>query len=152
MNTLSIGETILLVEDDARDILLIKRAFFKAGITNPLQVVSDGDTAVLYLSGEAAYSDRSLYPLPALILLDLKLPRRSGAEVLMWLRQQPVIKRLPVVILTASQEYTDVNLLYDLGANAYMVKPVAFDNLVEIIAIINRHWLVFNQKPELGTP
>jgi CheY-like chemotaxis protein len=151
MNTLSTGETILLVEDDVRDILLVKRAFNRAGITNPLQVVSDGDAAVLYLSGEAPYSDRSLYPLPALILLDLKLPRRSGAEVLMWLRQQPGLKRLPVVVLTASQAYTDVNRLYELGANAYMVKPVAFDNLVQIISVINQHWLVFNQKPELGT-
>ncbi|MBD2437583.1 response regulator [Nostoc sp. FACHB-110] len=151
MNTVSIGETILLVEDDARDILLVKRAFRKVGITNPLQVVRDGDTALLYLSGEAPYSDRNLYPLPALILLDLKLPRRSGAEVLMWLKQQPRLKRLPVVVLTASQEYGDVNLLYDLGVNAYMVKPVAFDNLVEIVAIVNRHWMVFNQKPELGT-
>ncbi|MCC5641027.1 response regulator [Nostoc sp. CHAB 5844] len=147
MNTLSTGETILLVEDNPRDILLVQRAFRKAGITNPLQIVHDGDAAVLYLSGEAAYSDRSLYPLPALILLDLKLPRRSGAEVLMWLRQQPGIKRLPVVILTASQEYADVNSLYDLSANAYMVKPVAFDNLVEIFTIVNQHWLVFNQKP-----
>lgn len=151
MNTLSTGETILLVEDNPRDILLVKRAFHKAGITNPIQVVSDGDAAVLYLSGEAPYSDRNLYPLPAVILLDLKLPRRSGAEVLMWLRQQPILKRLPVVILTASQEYTDVNRLYDLGANAYMLKPVAFDNLVEIVAIINQHWIIFNQKPELGT-
>lgn len=151
MNTLSIGETILLVEDNPQDILLVQRAFRKAGITNPLQVVNDGDAAVLYLSGEGVYSDRSLYPLPALILLDLKLPRRSGAEVLQWLRQQQGIKRLPVVVLTASQEYTDVNHLYDLGANAYMVKPVAFDNLVEIVTIINQHWMVFNQKPELGT-
>ncbi|BAY17657.1 two-component response regulator [Anabaenopsis circularis NIES-21] len=151
MNTLSIGETILLVEDNPHDILLVQRAFRKAGITNPLQVVNNGDAAVLYLAGEAAYSDRQLYPLPALIMLDLKLPRRSGAEVLMWLRQQPVLKRLPVVVLTASQEYTDVNRLYDLGANAYMVKPVAFDDLVEIVRIINQHWMVFNQKPELGT-
>ncbi|ALF52139.1 chemotaxis protein CheY [Nostoc piscinale CENA21] len=151
MNSLSTGETILLVEDNPQDILLVQRAFRKAGITNPLKIVTDGDAAVLYLSGEAAYGDRSLYPIPALILLDLKLPRRSGAEVLTWLRQQPGIKRLPVVVLTASQEYTDVNRLYDLGANAYMVKPVAFDNLVEIVTIINQHWLVFNQKPELGT-
>ncbi|MBU7582659.1 MAG: response regulator [Nostoc sp. TH1S01] len=151
MNTLSTGETILLVEDNPQDILLVQRAFRKAGITNPLQVVNDGDAAVFYLAGEAVYGDRGLYPLPALIMLDLKLPRRSGAEVLTWLRQQPGIKRLPVVILTASQEYIDINHLYDLGANAYMVKPVAFDDLVAIVTIINQHWMVLNQKPELGT-
>ncbi|MBD2730842.1 response regulator [Nostoc sp. FACHB-892] len=142
-------DTILLVEDNSRDILLIQRAFRKAGILNPLQVVSDGDAAVLYLSGEEPYSKRSHYPLPVLILLDLKLPRRSGAEVLMWLRQQPILKRMPVVVLTSSREYADVNHLYDLGVNAYMVKPVAFDNLVEIIDIINRHWIVFNEKPQI---
>ncbi|MCC5654877.1 response regulator [Nostoc sp. XA013] len=149
MNSLQTQDTILLVEDNSRDILLIQRAFRKAGILNPLQVVSDGDAAVLYLSGEEPYSKRSHYPLPALILLDLKLPRRSGAEVLMWLRQQPILKRMPVVVLTSSREYADVNHLYDLGVNAYMVKPVAFDNLVEIIDIINRHWIVFNEKPQI---
>jgi len=151
MNPLDAQDTILLVEDNPRDILLIQRAFYKAGITNPLQVVSDGDAAVLYLSGVEPYSERRLYPLPALILLDLKLPRRSGAEVLIWLRQQPILKRLPVVILTASREYGDVNYLYDLGANAYMVKPVAFNNLVEIINIVNQHWLILNEKPEIET-
>jgi CheY-like chemotaxis protein len=151
MNSLDAQSTILLVEDNPRDILLIQRAFQKAGMTNPLQVVNDGDAAVLYLSGAEPYSERRLYPLPVLILLDLKLPRRSGAEVLMWLRQQPILKRMPVVVLTASREYTDVNHLYDLGANAYMVKPVAFNNLVEIMSIVNRHWLVLNEKPQIET-
>ena len=143
-------DTILLVEDNPRDILLIQRAFGKAGIINPLQVVNDGDAAVLYLSGEEPYSERSHYPLPALILLDQKLPRRSVAEVLMWLRQQPILKRMPVVVLTASREYADVNHLYDLGANAYMVKPVAFNDLVKIIDTINQHWIFLNEKPQIG--
>ena len=143
-------DTILLVEDNPRDILLIQRAFGKAGIINPLQVVNDGDAAVLYLSGEEPYSERSHYPLPALILLDLKLPRRSGAEVLMWLRQQPILKRMPVVVLTASREYADVNHLYDLGANAYIVKPFAFNDLVKIIDTINQHWIFLNEKPQIG--
>lgn len=151
MNSLQAQDTILLVEDNPKDILLIQRAFRKAGIINPLQVVNDGDAAVLYLSGEEPYSERSHYPLPVLVLLDLKLPRRSGAEVLMWLRQQPILKRMPVVVLTSSREYGDVNHLYDLGVNAYMVKPVAFNNLVEILEILNRHWIVFNEKPQIET-
>lgn len=148
---MSSEDTILLVEDNPKDVLLMRRALKKAKILNPLQCVSDGDEAVLYLSGQAPYNDRERYPLPVLILLDLKLPRRSGAEVLMWLRQQPGLKRLPVVVLTASREYIDVNNIYDLGVNAYMVKPVAFDNLVEIVKTLSLHWIVFNEKPQIGT-
>ena len=111
--------------------------------------MNDGDAALFYLSGQEPYGTR--YPLPVLILLDLKLPRKSGAEVLMWLRQQPGIKRLPVVVLTASKEYADINHVYDLGANAYMVKPVAFNDLVEIVNTLNLHWIAFNEKPQVGT-
>lgn len=144
-------DTILLVEDNHTDVLLIQRAFRKANVTVPLQVVGDGEAAVLYLSGQEPYGDRIRYPLPVMILLDLKLPRKSGAEVLEWLRQQPMLKRLPVVVLTSSKEYADVNHVYDLGANAYMVKPVAFDNLVDIVKTLNIHWIIFNEKPQLGT-
>lgn len=144
-------ETILLVEDSPQDVLLVQRAFRKAGITNPLQVVKDGDAAVAYLSGRNSYGDRTHYPLPALILLDLKLPRKSGAEVLEWIRQQPGLKRMPVVVLTASREYADINKIYDIGVNAYIVKPVAFNDLVEIIKTLNLHWIVMNEKPQIGT-
>jgi CheY-like chemotaxis protein len=144
-------ETILLVEDSPKDVLLIQRAIRKAGIASSLQVVNDGDAAVSYLAGEGRYSDRTQFPLPVLMLLDLKLPRRSGAEVLAWLRQQPGLKRIPVVVLTASRESVDVDHIYDLGVNAYIVKPVAFGDLVEIIKTLNLHWLVFNEKPEVGT-
>jgi CheY-like chemotaxis protein len=142
-------DTILLVEDNPKDVLLIQRAFRKANVTIPLQVVEDGEVAVRYLSGEEPYSDRDRYPLPMLILLDLKLPRKSGTEVLEWLRQQPKLKRLPVVVLTSSREYVDINQVYDLGANAYMVKPVAFDNLVEIVKTLNLHWIIYNEKPQV---
>jgi CheY-like chemotaxis protein len=142
-------EIILLVEDNPQDVLLIQRAFRKANLSVPLQVVGDGEAAVQYLSGQEPYGDRSCYPLPLLILLDLKLPRKSGTEVLAWLQQQPVLKRLPVVVLTSSREYADINNVYDLGANAYMVKPVAFDNLVDIVKTLNMHWLIFNEKPQV---
>lgn len=143
-------DTILLVEDNPRDVLLIQRAFRKANVAIPLQVVEDGEVAIRYLSGEEPYTDRDRYPLPLLILLDLKLPRKSGAEVLAWLRQQPALKRLPVVVLTSSKEYADINHIYDLGGNAYMVKPVAFDNLVEIVKALNLHWIILNEKPQVN--
>jgi len=142
-------ETILLVEDNHKDVLLLQRALRKANILNPVQVVNDGDAAVMYLSGQEGYGDRTRYPLPVLILLDLKLPRRSGIEVLMWLRQQPKLKRLPVVVLSSSKEYADINNVYDIGVNAYIVKPVAFNELVEIVMTLNLHWIVFNEKPQI---
>ncbi|MBW4441012.1 MAG: response regulator [Plectolyngbya sp. WJT66-NPBG17] len=141
---------ILLVEDNPKDVVLTQRAFRKAQISAPLYAVSDGEKAIAYLSGEAPYNDRVQYPLPALILLDLKLPRRSGAEVLAWLRQQPGLKRIPVVMLTTSREYVDVNQSYDLGANAYIVKPVSFDDLVSILDTLNVHWLTLNEKPQIA--
>lgn len=142
-------DTILLVEDNHQDVLLMQRAFRKANIVNPLQVVEDGEQAVLYLSGQKPYTNRNQHPLPVLILLDLKLPRKSGSEVLAWLQQQPELKRLPVVVLTSSREYADINRVYDLGTNAYMVKPVSFDALVELVKMLNTHWIVFNEKPKV---
>ena len=138
---------ILLVEDDPNDIILIRRAFEKANITNPLQVVEDGEEAISYLTGKDRYGDRVKYPLPMLLLLDLKLPRKSGHEVLEWLRQQPMLKRLPVVVLTSSQQSTDINMAYDLGANSYMVKPVTFDTLVEMVKTLNFYWVILNKNP-----
>jgi CheY-like chemotaxis protein len=148
---MSADNTILLVEDNPKDVFLIQRALRKAEIVTPVQVVSDGDAAVQYLCGEPPYSDRTLHPLPVVVLLDLKLPRRSGAEVLTWIRQQPELKRLPVVVLTSSREYADINRIYDIGANAYIVKPPDFDRLVDILKTLNLHWIIYNEKPQLGT-
>ena len=139
--------TILLVEDDPNDIILIKRAFSKANITNPLQVVEDGEEAIAYLAGKDRYSDRRKYPIPILILLDLKLPRKSGHEVLEWLCQQPGLKRLTVVVLTSSQQSSDINKAYDLGANSYLVKPITFGALVDMVKNLNFYWMILNEKP-----
>jgi DNA-binding response OmpR family regulator len=141
---------ILLIEDSLNDVQLVQRAFRKANVSAALQIFNDGDTAVEYLSGEGQYCDRAQYPIPTFILLDLKLPRRSGSEVLSWLRQQSYLRRIPVVVLTASREDRDVNQLYDLGVNAYMVKPVMFNDLVEIIHTLNLHWLILNEKPQIN--
>jgi CheY-like chemotaxis protein len=140
---------ILLVEDSPDDALLIQRAFRKANLANPVQLVRDGEEAVAYLSGAAPYADRTRFPLPVFMLLDLKLPRRSGLEVLAWVRQESVVRRLPVVVLTSSRESVDVNRAYDLGVNSYLTKPVGFEALLEMVKNVNLYWLVLNENPEL---
>ena len=140
---------ILLVEDDSNDILFIQRAFRRSKLENSIQVVRDGDEAVAYLSGEGKYVDRNLYPLPGMILLDLKLPRRSGLEVLEWIRNQPVLKRIPVVILTSSKENADVNTAYDIGVNSYLLKPVNYNALNKMIDTLNAFWLGLNCYPSV---
>jgi CheY-like chemotaxis protein len=140
---------ILLADDDPNDILLVQRAFQKLNLANPLQVVRDGEEAVDYLSGHLQYADRDRFPLPVLLLLDLKMPRKSGFEVLQWLRQQPGLKRLPVVVLTSSNQHPDINEAFDLGANSYLVKPGGFDTLLELVKSLEMYWLILNEKPEL---
>jgi CheY-like chemotaxis protein len=140
---------ILIVEDNDDDVALIRRAFKHCKILNPLSVVSDGDAAVAYLSGTGPYADRAEHPLPALVMLDLKLPRRSGLEVLEWMKQQPLLKRTPVVILTSSKEHRDVNRAYDLGANSYLMKPVEFDDLRAMVERLHLYWLVMNESPDM---
>ncbi|MBD2102587.1 response regulator [Leptolyngbya sp. FACHB-261] len=142
------NRTILLVEDDINDVLLIQRAFRKASLTLP-QVVNNGQSALDYLMGAAEYGDRERHPLPVLILLDLKLPRLSGLEVLEWLRQQTPLRRLPVVVLTSSQENTDLQRAYDLGVNSYLLKPVGFESLLETVKALNIYWLTLNRQPDL---
>jgi len=145
-----VSEPILLVEDDNADAMLIERAFRRARIDNPVRRVGDGDAAVQYLSGLSPYGDRDKHPLPVLILLDLKLPRRSGFEVLSWLRAQDSgVQRLPVVVLTSSSHSQDVNRAYDLGANSYLVKPGGPDALLEMIQKLDTYWLTINRSPEL---
>ena len=114
-----------------------------------MQHVRDGEEAVGYLSGAPPYDDRTRFPLPVFMLLDLKLPRRSGLEVLAWVRQESVVKRLPVVVLTSSRESVDVNRAYDLGVNSYLTKPVGFEALLEMVKNVNLYWLVLNENPEL---
>jgi CheY-like chemotaxis protein len=139
--------TILHVEDDPNDVMLIARAFRKIGATTQLQVLNDGEQALHYLSGANSFSDRDKFPLPALILLDLKLPRKSGIEVLEWIRLQPGLKRIPVVMLTSSKQTVDIAKAYDLGVNAYLVKPVNFDGLLDMVKTLEAFWLRLNERP-----
>ena len=144
-------QPILLVEDSADDVVLIRRAFRRANLLNPLQVVGDGEAAVAYLAGEGEYADRGRHPLPLFVLLDLKLPRKSGTEVLAWLRGQPDLRRTPVIVLTSSKEQADLHRAYDLGVNSYLIKPVAFDDLQELIGRLNLYWVVTNEGPEASS-
>ncbi|MBH8563241.1 response regulator [Nostoc sp. CENA67] len=150
MNTAE-QQTILLAEDDSNQVLLIRRALRKANLTQLLQVVSDGEAAIAYLCGEGSYADRKSYPLPILVLLDLKMPRKSGFEVLEWLKQQPELKRLPVIVLTTSTEMHDIQKAYDLGVNSYLVKPVAFNDLTAMIKLLEAYWVNLNQRPFVYT-
>jgi len=139
--------TVLLVEDNPDDVLLTSRAFKRANLFSPIQVVEDGDRAISYLSGAPPYNDRDRYPIPVLVLMDLKLPRRSGLEVLKWIRSVPALKSMPVVVLTSSAENKDVNSAYDLGANSYLVKPVGFDALFDMVKTLQPYWVIMNKEP-----
>jgi len=141
---------ILLVEDDPNDALLLERAFRKAGLPYPLIIVSDGDQAVDFLQGVGKYRDRIKYPMPNLMLLDLKLPRRSGHEVLKWLRSRPGLRRLPVIVLTSSSEQRDVVAAYDEGTNSYLVKPSNAELLGQMVSQLEKYWLTLNERPELS--
>src|SRR5580765_4632691 len=142
--------SVLLVEDDLNDIFLVKRAFKIAQIENPLQVVTDGQEAVSYLKGEGKYADREMYPLPKLMVMDIKMPRRSGFEVLEWVKHNHgPLKRIPIVIVSSSEAPADINRAYELGANAYMVKPVDFRAVEHLFQSITQYWGLEFAKPEL---
>jgi CheY-like chemotaxis protein len=139
--------TILLAEDDPNDVILFQRAMERASLSAySLQVVRDGEEAISYLSGKSVYADRDRYPLPALVLLDLKMPRKSGLEVLSWLRRQPQLRHLIVVFLTSSNCEDDIRLAYDAGANSYLMKPAEFTEMVEMIRKASVYWLELNQR------
>lgn len=141
---------ILLAEDREDDIVLVQRAFAKGAIENPLFVVRDGDDVISYLSGIGKYSNRIEYPLPDLLLLDLKMPRVDGFEVLRWVRQQQGFSALRVVVLTSSDQIRDVNTAYRLGANSFMVKPTDFENVVEMAKTLRSYWLQMSKAPEVS--
>ena len=140
---------ILLAEDDPNDVLSVQRAFQRNYVANPVQVVRDGEEALAYLSGQAPFADRERHPLPVLMLMDLKMPRKSGLEVLAWVRHQPGLKRLPIIVLTSSNQSPDINRAYELGANSYLVKPAGFDSLLDLVKNLDMYWLILNEKPEL---
>jgi CheY-like chemotaxis protein len=137
---------ILWVEDDPNDVLLIGRAIRKAEL-DPPALARDGYEAVAYLSGSGAFADRHTYPFPTLVLLDLKLPKMSGFEVLRWIREHEETSRIPVVMFTSSRERADIDRAYALGANAYLLKSVDQEQLVEALRRLRAFWMDLNLNP-----
>lgn len=138
---------ILLVDDERMDVELTLDAFREARLANIIHVAHNGQAALDYLFGRNEYVDRRKYPLPDLILLDLKMPGIDGFEVLRQLKETPLLKRLPVIILTSSEEEGDLGLSYDRGANSYLVKPVSFEGFLKVVRQIEDYWLILNVGP-----
>jgi CheY-like chemotaxis protein len=135
---------ILVAEDLDADAQLLKRAFLRAGIDVPLRFVTDGQQAIDYLKGTGAFANRTSHPLPTMLLLDLKMPLLSGFDVLEWVRLQPGLRRLLVVVFTSSDMAEDIDLAYELGANSYLVKPSGLNNLEETVRGLETYWLKLN--------
>lgn len=141
--------TILIIEDDPNDVILLKRALTREDINNPIQVVHDGQEALDYLQGEGKYADRAKFPFPSVVFTDLKMPRMSGFDVLQWLRNHPECAVIPVIILTASRLEEDIKKAYQMGANAYLVKPSQIGELQEMVKTAYNFWS-WCEKPRMG--
>lgn len=138
---------ILLVEDNPQDLELTIRALRKANLANHIQVARDGEEAIEFIFCEGPYSNRKIEDKPKVILLDLKLPKIDGLEVLERIKNDERTKDIPVVVLTSSREQKDVIESYQLGVNSYIVKPVSFDQFIESVRNLGMYWLLLNQAP-----
>ncbi|EEF60020.1 response regulator [Pedosphaera parvula] len=142
---MSRSTVILHVEDDTNDVTLVNLMHRKGKFESELKVVGDGEEAISYLGGMDSFADREKYPFPNLVLLDLKLPKKSGLEVLQWIRSNAATRRLPVIMLTSSNQQDDIRSAYDLGANSYLVKPGELSSLGTLLKVIHEYWLGMNQ-------
>lgn len=141
-------QTILMVDDSEDNLFLMRAAFQMAKCNHPLQEVHNGEEAIAYLQGEGPYGDRNKFPLPTVMLLDLNMPKKNGFEVLAWVRAQPVLKRLAIIILTASMRIEDVERAFDLGATSFLVKPLSLEELAAMLRCLG-DWIQINQFPPL---
>lgn len=138
---------VLYVEDDHNDVVLMRYAWTKVGVLNPLQVATDGAVALRYLSGIGPYANRVAHPMPSLVLTDMNLPTGSGIDLLKWIRAEPSLRTLPVVILSSSTHPVEVHSAYALRVNAYLEKPPTFDGWLKLVAGVSESWL-----SDAGTP
>ena len=138
----------LYAEDNPCDAELMQRTFFKAGMDNDLQIVRDGAEAIDYLSGTGKYSDREKYPIPLMLLTDLKMPIKSGFQLIHWVRDHPEFTRMPVVVLTVSRHDPDIQRAYRLGANSFLIKPPTVAKLNALMNNLNSYWLHLHEMPQ----
>lgn len=134
------NDLVLVAEDNPDDAILLRRALDKAGINARVKIVADGEEMLLYLQGLGAYANRTTCPVPSLIILDLKMPRKNGLEVLQWMNENPEVAVVPTIVLSASNLEADVRAAYNLGANTYFVKPTTFEELVDTMRMVERYW------------
>jgi CheY-like chemotaxis protein len=142
------GRTILVADDEETAHVLIHRAFHLAQSSCALQIVTNGEDAISYLQGKGVFANRERYPVPELVLLDLKMPKKDGFEVLKWMREQPGFKRMVTVMFSTSDEPRDINRSYDLGANSFLVKTPLFTEFTELIKSLDNYWLKHNRSAE----
>ena len=140
-------KAILLVEDDPNDVFFLTYAFEQAGIAEPVQTVENSQDAIDYLAGQGPYADRDRFPVPRLVLLDLKLPGCGGLEILRWIQKQPSLRTLLVIVLTSSSDPRDVDEAYRLGARSFLVKPLSVQKRREMAKAIKKYWLELNEFP-----
>jgi DNA-binding response OmpR family regulator len=138
---MSNGCAILVAEDDEDDVFFLRRAWQASGYPHQLFVTRDGQEAVRYLNGDSRYSDRKTYPVPRLVMLDVKMPRMNGFDVLEWLQTHSHFQQVPVVVLSSSSQESDRQRALKLGAHDYLVKPLEFENLVKLIKQVHGRWL-----------
>jgi CheY-like chemotaxis protein len=143
---------ILLAEDSEADVLLLERAFAHLGIDVVLHAVPDGVEAIAYLNGEGRYAQREEFPLPDLVLLDLKMPVANGFEVIQWVRAQPRLAALRIVVLTTSDQLRDVDRAHRVGANSFLVKPISFDDFKVLVRRLCEYWLQVSETPHTSRP
>ena len=144
---LSSPVSILIADDDTQDAMLMRMAARRAGLALRLESVGDGEQAIDYLLGRHRYADRQSHPFPSMMLLDLKMPRLSGFDVLDFVRREPDLRRLPVVIFSSSDDPKDIQRAYDAGANSYLCKPHSNDDLSALLKALEDYWCKFNRFP-----
>ena len=131
---------ILIAEDDENDVVILERALRQAGFTNPFHVCRDGTEVVAYMRREGEFADSQRFPFPRLLITDLKMPRMDGLQVLKWLYEHPECNVIPRIVLTASQQISDIQQAYKWGANSYLVKPGSYQRLTQMLKLLFEYW------------
>jgi len=140
---------VLVAEDREDDVFMLRRSFEHVGFDTPVQYVRDGEECIAYLAGKGRFANRDEYPLPGVLLLDLKMPRKNGFEVLEWIRNQPHLAQLRTIVLTTSEDVFEVNRAYKLGAASFLTKPLNFTEFKDTIVAVHNYWLMLNKPPAL---